>query len=99
MAIMMITAATPMMMPSMVRKERTLFLRIASQAMRMASDGFMLCLPGVVMPVVNHGFHQAVHQVDGALGVGGDGRVVRDHDDRGAAGVKLVQQAHDLLPG
>src|SRR5512138_1178702 len=42
MATMIMTAATPMMMPSIVRNERTLFLRTASQAMRMISVSFIL---------------------------------------------------------
>ena len=40
-AIMTMTAATPMMMPSMVSKERTLFLRIASHEIRNTSFVFM----------------------------------------------------------
>jgi hypothetical protein len=38
---MMMTADTPMMMPKVVRKERTLFLTIASHAIRMTSDSFI----------------------------------------------------------
>src|SRR5512147_2790971 len=72
MATMMMTAPTPMMMPSMVRKDRILFLRIASQAMRMASDGFMLHLHRVRFSVVHHAIDLSIHQVDGSLGVGCD---------------------------
>src|SRR5512138_342197 len=84
MAIMMITAATPMMMPSMVRKERTLFLRIASLAMRRASDGRMRCLLLLllVMPAVaDHFSHQPVLEVDGTLRVLRNGGIMGDHDD------------------
>src|SRR5512135_2716294 len=88
MAIMMMTAPTPMMMPSMVRKERTLFLRIASQAMRIASDGF-------TSDPLHHGQRmtrtvpcilrdQSVHELDGPLRMGSDLLVVGHHDDRGA---------------
>src|SRR5215218_1604011 len=37
----------------------------------------------------------AVEQVDGAVGVAGEARVVGDHADRGAVLVQLLQQLHD----
>src|SRR5512136_880077 len=80
MATMMMTAATPMIMPSMVRNERTLFLRIASQAMRMASDGFMLhpvCV--VFFSIVCDVVHTSIAQCDCALGVLGDPGIVGHH--------------------
>ncbi len=40
-ATMTITEAVPMMMPSMVRNERSLFLRMLSQAVRRNSRGIM----------------------------------------------------------
>jgi len=45
-AIIMITAATPMMMPSMVRSERILFFPMASIEMRKTSPIFILHLLG-----------------------------------------------------
>src|SRR5512147_2564900 len=100
MAIMMITAATPMMMPSMVRKERTLFLRIASPAMRNASDGLMSYLPRLqrrMDAVMDDLVNETVLQPDGALGVRGNCRVVGHHDNGDALLVELMQDAHDLL--
>ena len=91
MATMMMTAATPIMMPSMVRKERILFFRIASQAIRMASDGFMgvllFCGLVVFLAVVNNGVYQPVYEVNGSLGMSGNRWVMRNHDDGGALGV------------
>src|SRR5512138_2622917 len=85
MAIMMMTAATPMMIPSMVSRDRTLFLRIASQAIRSSSSGCMVhILPGKRMrrfAVVYDRFDVTVFQADGPLGVGRyDGIVCDDHD-------------------
>ncbi|MNC88546.1 hypothetical protein D3C83_43680 [compost metagenome] len=45
-AIMVITAATPMMMPSMVSVLRSLFTRRARSAMRMLASQVMPSLPG-----------------------------------------------------
>ena len=41
--------------------------------------------------------HAAVEEVDGAVRVAREARVVRDHADRGAAAVQLAQQLHHRL--
>src|SRR5512143_1728676 len=102
MATIMITAATPMMMPSMGRKERTLFLRIASVAIRRASDGRMGYLPLLLLvapAVADHFRHQPILQLDGTLRVLCDGGIMGDHDDGHALLVEPMQDIHDLLAG
>ena len=90
-AIMMMTAATPMMMPSMVSSERTLFLPIASQEMRNTSPMFML--PHFprwrVLSIVNHSINMPIFQMDDPFRILGNHRVVRHNDDGGALIMEL----------
>ena len=100
MAIMMMTAATPMMMPSMVRKERTLFLKYgfpgnANGFRRFHAAPSARCDFAVMDNVIN----QSVHQIDRALGMRGDLRVVGHHDDGRALGMQLCSKVHDLFAG
>ena len=87
-AIMMMTAATPMMIPSMVSRARTLFLPIASQAIRSTSMGRMAHLlfaqPQVIIGIVDNRVDAAVFQMDSPLGMRGDDRIVRDDDEGGS---------------
>src|SRR5512147_777185 len=105
-ATMMMTAATPMMMPSIVRNERTLFLTIASQAMRMTSVSFIVrSLPGVhgscrgylVMPVVFDLVDLSVGEMDDALGVFGCDGIVRHHHDGHTLFVQALQELENLV--
>jgi len=71
-AIMMMTAATPMMMPSMVSSERILFLRTASQEIRNTSVMFMstfLVCQRIVRTVMDDRVDLPIFQMDDPLGV------------------------------
>src|SRR5664280_1629376 len=101
-AIMMMTADTPMMMPSMVRSERTLFLPTASQEIRMTSAMFIvpfLIRQWMALAVMYHRIDMAILQVDDPLGVLCHHRVVRHDDNGGALVMQFQQQLHDLFPG
>src|SRR6187402_2696543 len=94
MATMAMTAATPMMMPSMVRKARSLFRWSARKATRMRFNGCISLsivvrngkgsqgLPGVTdIFVLKVLLYFSVPQHDGAAAEGGDIRLVGYEDD------------------
>ncbi|PWQ88772.1 hypothetical protein DKX15_17535, partial [Enterococcus faecium] len=85
----MITAATPMIMPSMVSSERILLVAIALQAMRPTSGSLIVSsrsdlalrqMPAVLCDLLD----LAVAQLDRPLGVRRDVRIVGDDHDGGA---------------
>src|SRR5687768_16066874 len=84
------TAATPMVMPSMVNPARSLFPRNDSKASARIS------LIGIAPPV---GKDAAVQHLDGAIGAGRDLRIVRNDDDGDALPVQLLKQPQDLVAG
>ena len=93
MVSMAMTAATPMTMPSSVRNERSTLRRIESSD---EADGF----PDHARHLQLHGVggDVAVEEADGALGIGGDVGLVRDHGDGQAKlAVEPRQQLHDLV--
>ena len=89
---MTITAATPMMMPSMVSAERSLLTRSAPRAMRRMAAKLMRSASGqrrrrVAWRVRLVLDHLAVAEVDHAPGEGGDVVLVGDqHDGDAVAG-------------
>src|SRR5262245_63875329 len=112
-ASMVITAGTPLMMPSMVSVLRSLFTRRARRAMRMlatsviefpCSRGLLVELPqhrlrvgGLVHTLVVHDV--PVAETDDARSKCGDIVLVRDQHHRHTAAVQLLQQPHQLETG
>src|SRR6478672_10406341 len=104
-----ITAATPMMIPSVVRIERIRLARRAARAMRKFSKKTTACLlsgrsgggrSGCAGPRRRLvGDDLAVAQQHLAPGVLGDVGLVGDEDHRVAALVELVEEVHDVLRG
>ena len=111
-ATIVMTAATPMMMPSIVSAERSLLMRSAASAMRSVARKFMARPPPPALP--RRGSHApraslrrvrrvddqaAVAEGEQARGEGGDVVLVGDDDDGDAAAVELLQQRHHLDAG
>src|SRR5687767_8353373 len=82
------TAATPMVMPSIVRPARSLFPRSDSKARARIS------LIGIAPPI---GEDATVQHLDRSVRAGRHLRVVRDDHDRDALAVELLEQAQDLV--
>ena len=93
MVIMAMTAATPMTMPSRVRNERSTLRRTESRARRTVSQQHQAA--SIARRV---GLDVAVEEADGALRIGGDVGLVRDHHDGEAElAVERGEQRHDLV--
>ncbi len=69
----MITAATPIMMPSIVRNERITLRRNSRNASNRAFSSIG-CLPMIVIM-----FYQAIAKTNRSLGIGGHVRLMSDH--------------------
>jgi len=72
------TDATPMMMPSEVRKLRRRCARMAPSAERKLSRNRTM---SASVPAARVGYHVPVLQADNAAALGRDIRLMRDHDD------------------
>src|SRR5690625_492702 len=89
-----ITAATPMMMPSVVRMLRNACARMAARAAVKLSS--RLNMPGLFPLSGLIAFHPPVSEPHDAVGVLGDFCLVGDDHDCVAVFVKRVKQLHDL---
>src|SRR5690348_11308634 len=99
MASMAMTEHTPKTMPRTVRSDRSRWsqrLRIPSRIERWSRSKENSRRNRARLLLEDIGFDRAVAQPDGPMGVVGDGRVVRDHNQGGALLVQLVEQAQDL---
>src|SRR5690348_134711 len=106
-----ITAATPMMMPSVVSTDLILLARMAEKAMRKFSETIIGSAPRARAGGARHGGHgrgplrgmivhdHAVAQQHLAPGVLGDVGLVGDQQHGVARIVQLVEQIHDLPGG
>jgi hypothetical protein len=92
-AIIVITAATPMMMPSIVSRLRSLLAASARSAERMAARKVMPAPSRRCPPPPAHPEH------DPAARPRGDVALVRDQHDRHALAIQLGEQPHDLFAG
>src|ERR1043166_589899 len=100
MATMAMTAPTPMMIPSIVRKERSLFLANARSAIRNAMINIFyisafLMVAALILPGV--GNNQPVTKNDLPLCVRGDiGLMSHQNDGNSFLLVEILKQLHDL---
>ena len=90
------TDAMPMMMPNMVNSDRILLARI--EWIDMENDSVKLYRNSAKRPrfrFTGVGNDASVFDFDDAVGLTGDVRVVRDHDDRVTLTVQLLDDFHD----
>ena len=108
MATMAMTAATPMMMPSVVRNERSLLRSSARTATRRrlagAHDAASCARPRAPSRALRGAWRSSCDAVPSRTtitrrGVGGDVGLVRDEDDGDALVAELLEQRHDLDAG
>src|ERR1043166_9738655 len=99
MATIAITAPTPMIMPSIVRKERSLFRPRALSAILNVIHHMVSrlgCLVAIHRPVIRNDL--TVFENDLSFGVGGDIRFMSDEHNRDVPLLlQPLEQGHDLL--